>query len=619
VDNTRDCKSYYDPDTANFLIEYRGNFKEQIDKVPYACGDIITESIGIISVADENLQQLRRDVPTIIFVDFRNIFVLQDISPSSTDNIASIKINPYLNLTGRGVIIGIVDTGIDYLNQEFMREDGTSRVLNIWDQTIENNIDESVYIGSTYSNEQINNAINTYRNNGDPYSIVPSKDDVGHGTKVAGIIGARGYTTEFQGIANDSDFVIVKLFPSSNFRKRLEANGIINLSVYNQSEVVAGLDYLRKISIENRKPIVIFLGVGSTEGAHDGTNLVSRYLTSLGSIRGICLVAGVGNEGAAQGHASGYIKNVGDRNTIDIRIPREMRYFSFKIWVQKPNRASINVISPTGEESKLIESKTNKIQQVNFIFLNTNMRVAYYTPENFTGHEVIEITFTDIKPGIWIFELIGDYITNGRYDIWLPPVSTLPEGTEFLEPDPLNTLAVPATAINVVTVAYLGSDNSIIATSGKGFNTNGLINPDVATLGINILTTQPLGGTTTFSGSSAATAVVAGGCALLLQWGIVYGNDPTMYSKKIRSYLMYGAFRSELFKYPSREIGYGNFDLLGTFNVISRSYRNENLMKRKKNIYEKNNYYGEEKNNFIEYYINDLFIRIPRVNVEDFI
>ena len=100
-----------------------------------------------------------------------------------------------------------------------MREDGTSRILNIWDQTIENNSDESVYIGDTYSNEQINNAINTYKNNGDPYSIVPSKDDIGHGTKVAGIMGARGYTTQFQGVANDSDFVVVKLFPSSNFKR----------------------------------------------------------------------------------------------------------------------------------------------------------------------------------------------------------------------------------------------------------------------------------------------------------------------------------------------------------------------------------------------------------------
>src|SRR5471030_440658 len=164
MSNSRDCNLYYDKNSENFLIEYKGNFKEQIDKVSYACGDIITDTIGVVSVPVKELDRLLREVPEIVFFDFRTMFVLQDISPSSVDNINNIKINPYLNLTGKNVLIGIVDTGIDYLNEEFIREDGTSRVVNIWDQTIQNNTDESVYIGQTYSNEQINNAIKAYRN-----------------------------------------------------------------------------------------------------------------------------------------------------------------------------------------------------------------------------------------------------------------------------------------------------------------------------------------------------------------------------------------------------------------------------------------------------------------------
>jgi subtilisin family serine protease len=209
MSDSRGCNLYYNPNTANYLVEYRGNFKEKIDKVSYACGDIITDTIGVISVQVKDLERLLNDVPEIVFYAFRNMYVLQDISPSSVDNINNIKINPYLNLTGKDVLIGIVDTGIDYLNKEFIREDDTSRIINIWDQTIENNTDDSVYIGQTYSNDQINNAINAYKNNGDPYKIVPSKDENGHGTKVAGIIGARGYNNQFQGIASDSNFVIV--------------------------------------------------------------------------------------------------------------------------------------------------------------------------------------------------------------------------------------------------------------------------------------------------------------------------------------------------------------------------------------------------------------------------
>ena len=224
------------------------------------------------------------DVPSITFIDPRSMYVLQDISPSNVDNINNIKINPYLNLTGSGVLIGMIDTGIDYLNEEFMREDGTSRIISIWDQTIQGGKDKSVYIGDTYSNEEINNAINAYKNNGDPYEIVPSKDDVGHGTKIAGIIGARGYSGQFQGVAQDSDYIIVKLFESINFRNRLKANGIEYNPVYNAAEVLAGIEYLKNYSIKAKRPMVIYIGVGTTEGSHDGKNLISRYLTSVGGI-----------------------------------------------------------------------------------------------------------------------------------------------------------------------------------------------------------------------------------------------------------------------------------------------------------------------------------------------
>ena len=608
MSDSRDCKLYYNPNTVNYLVQYRGDFKVQMDKLSYACGDIITDTIGVISVRLEDVDKLLKDAPQIISLSIRSMFVLQDISPSSVDNINNIKINPYLDLTGRNVLIGMVDTGIDYLNEEFIKEDDTSRVVSIWDQTIQDSTDDNVYIGKVYSNDQINNAIKAYRNNEDPYEIVPSRDEVGHGTKAAGIIGAKGYTNEFQGIANESNFVIVKLFESTNFKKQLRENNLQEISVYNSSEVVAGLEFLRRTAVERNQPMVIYIGVGSTEGSHDGTNLLSRYVTLLGNNRGICCVAGVGNEGDSQGHASGYIKSVGDIKVVDLKIPREIKYFQLNIWVRRPNVASINVISPTGESSTIIEAKIGKIQPIKFVFLNTTMVIRYYQPDHFTGHELINIVFNDIKPGIWSFNLIGEYIIDGRYDIWLSPKNTLPENTVFLEPDPFITLTMPSEAVNVVTVAYYGNKNALIAASGKGFNTNNLVNPDISTIGINILTTKVSGGVTTFSGSSAAAAVLAGACAILLQWGIVDGNDTTMYTKKIRSYLMYGASRNQIYKYPSKELGYGDFDLLGTFNVISRTFRKEKDIFNIKNTERK---YIEESKEFTEYYIRKLFIRIP--------
>ena len=180
------------------------------------------------------------------------------------------------------------------------------------------------------------------------------------------------------------------------------------IPVYNNAEVLAAIEYLKKFSVKAQKPMVIYIGVGATEGSHDGNNLISKYLTSIGSIRGIVSVAGVGNEGAAEGHASGNIKNVGNISTVDLRIPREIKYFSFNIWVRKPNRANLNVISPTGEASDIIKSEANKVVPIKFVFLDTEMIVKYYDPEYFTGHELINIVFNNIKPGIWTFQLSGD-------------------------------------------------------------------------------------------------------------------------------------------------------------------------------------------------------------------
>lgn len=599
------CNLYYQ-DSPNYLIEYRGNFKEQIDQVSYACGDIITDTIGVVSIPTDNLERLLREVPSIVFIDFRRKFVLQDISPSSVDNINAIKINPYLDLSGRGVLVGMVDTGIDYLNEEFIREDDTSRIISLWDQTIQDTTDQSVHIGRTFTNEQINSAIQAKRNNQDPYTIVPSKDDVGHGTQMAGIIGGRGATQEFQGVASGCDFVIVKLLESIYFTKQLEANGVPYTPIYNTSEILPAIEYLKNFAIAANKPMVIYLGVGTTEGSHDGNTLIERYVTYIGSYRGIVPVMGVGNEGATEGHASGNISQVGGIASVELRIPKAIRYFSFGIMVVKPNRMSLNVISPNGEESNFIKARANRIENIDFVFLRTKMTIRYYVPEQYTGHEVITISFDSIKPGIWTFRLRGDYITDGRYNIWLPPQKTLPEGTRFLQSDPFVTLTIPSTARNVATVAYFGNDNALVASSGKGFGINDNIsNPDIATIGVDILTTKVAGGVTTVSGSSAAAAIVAGACALLLQWGIVNGNDRTMFSQKVIAYLIHGADRSNpIYRYPSRDIGYGYFDLLGTFNTISRSYRQDRS--------------ASVDNTFKEYYVNKLFIRIPKLNMEDF-
>lgn len=517
------------------------------------------------------MKQLRKDVPSIRYIQTRVPYVLQEVSPQETDNISTIVNNPYLDLDGNGVIVGIVDTGIDYLNKEFMREDDTSRILTIWDQKSTKKPNDSVYVGSIFNNEDINNAIKSKADGGDPYDIVDSRDEIWHGTKLASIIGARGYNRKIKGIAPNCDFAIVKLLNSFSYEKAFRENGIENVPVYDEVEIVAGVEYLKNYALSLKRPLVICLAIGCTEASHDGRGLFPRYLTTVASIRGIAIVAGVGNEGSAQGHASGVIELENSVEKIELSIPREIKNFNLAFWIQRPNIMSLNIKSPSGEESSFIDAKIFLERSFKFILTDTSVNINYYVPDTFTGNELIYVEFKDIKPGIWTFELRGDYITNGRYDVWLAPSSLLPENTKFLSPNPLNTLMDPSTAKYIITVAYYNSQTqSLLAESGKGFNVNGWINPDITTAGKDILTIFPGDRVGRMSGSSPATAITVGVCALLFQWGIINRNDRTMNSSKLRSYLIYGATRIPRQTYPNEYTGYGYLDLYEIFrNIIA--------------------------------------------------
>ncbi|WP_415284523.1 S8 family peptidase [Clostridium perfringens] len=565
------CPNFLSEDSPDYLVEYRGNLKEELEKIPYACGDAITDTLGVVSTPPQYLKQLRKDVPSILYIQTRVPYVLQEVSPQETDNISTIVNNPYLGLDGSGVIVGIVDTGIDYLNKEFMREDDTSRILTIWDQKSTKKPNDSVYVGSIFNNEDINNAIKSKADGGDPYDIVDSRDEIGHGTKLASIIGARGYNRNIKGIAPNCDFAIVKLLTSLSYEKAFRENGIEDVPVYNEAEIIAGIEYLKNYAFNLKRPLVICLAIGCTEASHDGRGLFSRYLTTIGSIRGVAVVAGVGNEGSAQGHASGVIELENSVEKVELSIPREIKNFNLAFWIQRPNIVSLNIKSPSGEESSFIDAKISLERSFKFILTDTSVNINYYVPDTFTGNELIYIDFKDIKPGIWTFELRGDYITNGRYDVWLAPSSLLPENTKFLSPNPLNTLMVPSTARYIISVAYYNSQTqSLLAESGKGFNINGWINPDITTAGKDILTMFPGDRVGRMSGSSPATAIIVGVCALLFQWGIINGNDRTMNSSKLRSYLIYGATRIPRQTYPNEYTGYGYLDLYEIFkNIIA--------------------------------------------------
>lgn len=601
-----DHRNSEDIEMYEYLIEYRGDFKGQIKKIEYAHGYIINKKFAVVYVNGDRINELVKEVPSILFVNFRNIFVLEGTCANDVSNIMPIKINPYLNLSGAGVLIGIVDTGIDYMNKEFIREDDTSRIEAIWDQTInfigneekDSTMDKNekeIFLGRVYLNEEINKAIALAKQGGNPYEIVPSKDEIGHGTQVASIVGARGYDKDVKGIASNCNFVIVKAKESDIFKRQVKENNIPYTPVYNNPALVAGLEYLKNYSISSKKPMIIICGIGSSDYDHGGRDLFSRYIDELAAIRGIVFVTGSGNEGAAAGHASGVINKEGDIITKELNVTKDMKFLPFKIWAKRPNKIALAITSPSGQNTRFIEPKFNREEEFSFVYEDTKLKVKFWVPDNITGLEIIRVEFSNIKKGIWKLRLKGAYIVDGRFDIWLPPEKTLPEGTSFLESDSSQTIT-GVLSKNAVVVGYYNQENdSVVFESGRGFPLDGFIKPDIAAPGVNILATSIGEKKVAVTGATAAAAIVTGVCALLVEWGIVKGNDRTMYSSKVISYLRTGAMRNEKDEYPNCSLGFGKLDLDGVFNNISGKLTD----------YKTRSY-------FIEYYINNLFIRIPR-------
>lgn len=600
---SRVCSKFLDPNYESYVAEYRGDFEGQMAKVDYACGRAINDALAVIAVERKNMIRLRKDVPSIIFIEIRSLYVLQDLAPTDVDKVGTLKANPYLNLTGREIVVAMIDTGINYLNKEFIREDDTTRILSIWDQTIQSDKADSPYIGTIYTKEEINEAIQASLRGEDPYKIVPSKDDIGHGTQMAGIVGARGYNGEMQGIANDCDFLIVKLLPSPTYTNVFTEENLEPVPIYNNTEILAAIEFARGFTNINREAMVIFLGVGSNDGSHDGFNITAKYITSGASSPGVVYVAGTGNQGNAQGHVRRFINNIGEVSTIELVIPVEMKYLSIDIWVQKPTRMSLGIMSPTGEETGYFVNQIISYISRTFYLINTKVEVIILDPESLTGHQLFVVTFINIKPGIWKFKLKAEYVSNGRFDIWLPPFEVLPAGTKFLESNDENTLTIPATARNVVSVAYFdGLTNAIVAESGKGFNTNKVITPDIATAGTNILTITKAGDRVVpVKGSSVATAITAGACALLMQWAFIDENDLSLDSSKARSLLIYAAERPPLTLHPNENWGYGKLDILEVFNILSGTYKRTE------------DFYRDYEVN----YMNDLYIRMPKSFYEE--
>lgn len=562
-------------DYYSYLVKYEANIEEEISKHPGYYVIILDDKHAIVCVQRDIIVQgsdINIGEPyfsTIVYVQPYEIFTLEQISPIKASNVQFLQLDLPLALSGKGVNVAIVDSGIDFLSDEFMDSNGKTRIECIWDQTISSTekIENSmVKFGTLYTKSQIQEAINAHREGKSPYDIVPSKDEIGHGTNMAGIIGATGKNSNLKGVVPNCNFVVVKLLIVPAFKKWFT----IEVPGFNTTSVFAALEFLYRYASINYKPLVIYLPVGSNLGNHKGNGILEQYVDFICLQNGIVVVTGTGNEGVNGGHASGTISNVNTTSSMQLTVSPEQKDLWLEIWVDAPNIMSLDIISPSGENTNILSPVINTTQYYTFIFEKTTVKVNYYLPEENTGDELIRIRFYALQPGVWKLRLTGNSILDGKYNAWIPQSGISIGGTRFIPADIYGTISNPGTSDLVITAAaYNQNNNNIVDYSGMEFLDTPIIQIDVAAGSVNATTIAPDNKTAVVNGTSVSAAIVAGACAMLFEWGIVDGNNPLMFSKTISTYLARGTSKRVGDLYPNPQWGYGILNIFTMFkNMI---------------------------------------------------
>lgn len=499
------------------------------------------------------------------------------------------------NLTGRDVLVAVIDSGINYWNQDFRRADGTTRILYLWDQVLDREFDS----------RQINEAL-AAGSREQAQQIVPSIDTTGHGTAVAGIAAGGGGTggIAYAGVARESDLLIVRLGTP-----RAE-------SFPRTTELMRALTYTVNKAIELQMPVAINLSFGNTYGAHNGTSLLERFLDNVSEIGRSAICVGSGNEGASGGHVGGSVAVTGrsgrtagaggfvgqsasgqsagapssqpvnglteivtefDRSVtenmtrVELVVGNYETGLNIQLWKEYTDRYAVALVSPAGErllvDTDRSGKQTYRLEQTQILLYNGEP-APYLTSQEVYFDLLPAAGSRYLNSGVWTFLLEPIETVTGNYTFYLPSGTVRSAQTRFVRPTPDVTLTIPSTASKVITVgAYDPVYEAYADFSGRGYlyqeqvnsrTSDSFVKPDLVAPGVGVIAPDRDGGYSPVTGTSFATPFVTGAAALLMQWGIVDGNDPYLYGEKVKAYLRRGAkpIRGET-EYPNSRVGYG--------------------------------------------------------------
>lgn len=547
-ERSRNLDTGYNAVTRNWelIVKYHGNLAQAA-----TTGIIIEELLAgyAIVTIPENLIQAFSRLEEVEYIEIPKRLYFQQIDGRSRICLARVS-SGSLNLKGNGVLLGVADSGIDYRNSEFLTSDGRSRILALWDQTLQPDPEKGWYPpegfarGVLFTREMLNESL---RN-----GTEVSRDTSGHGTAVASIAAGSGI-----GVAPESDLIIVKLgvpLPDS-FPKT--------------TELMRAMTFMVRYALQENRPLSVNLSFGNVYGNHLGTSLLERFMDNVSEIGRNVICVGSGNEAASGGHFAGTVTE--GTKSISWSVGAYEPSLNLQLWKSYADVFRVALVAPNGERRELTPGMTG----------TGRIRISGITVLVYLGaplpYSAVQEYYLDFIPeegyvptGIWNIEITGVSVKNGTVSLYLPSYSARSSDTGFFQAEPIATLTIPSTARRMITVgAYDPVYNSYAPFSGRGYAVSGgdsassqlineIIKPELAAPGVNVLAAMPGGGYGGFTGTSFAAPYVAGSAALLMEWGIVRGNDRFLYGEKVKAYLIRGTRRlSGIQNYPNPQVGWG--------------------------------------------------------------
>ena len=473
---------------------------------------------------------------------------------------------PTLQLKGNGILIGFMDSGIDYTNKVFRNLDGSTRISAIWDQTVQSGTPPRDFsYGSEYTQEQINSALQSE----EPLELVPSTDESGHGTYAASLAaGGADAGEQFLGAAPEAAIAMVKLKQAKQYLRDyyfIPGNAIC----YQETDLMLGLKYLNDLADSLGMPLVICITCGSSMGGHIGTLPLSFLIEGYSTRANHITVIGTGNEADKRHHYFNTLENTEDTKTVELRVGENVTGFSLELWTEVPNILSISIISPSGENTSRIPFRVGASAEIDFLFERTKVSVDYRLLVEKSSSELVFFRFNAPAPGIWKIIVEPLTVADGRFHMWLPLTEFLTGEVFFLESDPYYTLTNPANTDSPVVVSYYnGTTGAVSQSSGRGYTRTGRLKPDITAPGVNVTGALPGDRFSSRTGSCISAAITSGAVALMLEWILDIQKVSGIDSFQIKSLLILGAVRPKTMEYPNREWGYGQLNLYNTFETM---------------------------------------------------